>query len=338
VPVEAFLRWATQSIEADEIPHFFELAGRPVELGAWERETLKRALEPRGKDEGQELVVLAEGVGFQVKCLELIDRFDHGPMPPPAELPAFLESLVTDVAVGIALEREMQWSMNRAIGKGRLSEAKSLAAFRAKVVQSLSDLKGRIGSAELEEAERRADDLVHLEEQTELPGQRALEEEEPIAHNWATYGERALPTGLPPWLSEDAAEPLPEPPVESVALESRARHLLLLLVVLLVAYAVIMLPRVATPGPTILSLEQFSHVEPVTGVSARPPSVYVILDGPRWHAGTPDEQRQWLQELGQIAGESGYTGLSARTHDGVTAGEWMLKTGVRLTPRPAGAS
>ena len=29
---------------------------------------------------------------------------------------------------------------------------------------------------------------------------------------------------------------------------------------------------------------------------------------------------------------------TARTHDGVTAGQWMVKTGVQLTPRPSGAS
>jgi len=343
--VQDFLLWATEERDPREIPHFTELGGRPIELGPWERDTLKLAQTLSGGRVQRPLNLLAEGIAVQVKYLQLLDCFDHGPMPTPANLPQFLESLVTDVAIGLALLDEMQWDMNQMIGSGMLAEARCLSRFQAKVVQVLGEVKKRIGTAELERAERRAQTLAMIELGESLPDTMAplppegLTEEEPDAHNWANYGvKKEEPTPLPPWLSEESEELTVEAPVDVEAPRSRLRPLLYALFALIVIYGVVIFPRISPQGPPVLNITQFSHVEAVRRIAPRPPSLFVQLNGEIWDGYTAAEQRQQIDEIGRIAGAAGYNGVHARTDDGATVGQWLKKTGARLIARTKHAS
>jgi hypothetical protein len=335
--VQEFLLWAEQ-VDPKDVPHFVMIGDRKLELGSWERSVMKERRAASGADPPRALALLAEGVAIQCKCLDLMKRFEHGPMPTPAELPRFLKALVDDVAVGIALQQELQWDMNELIGAGRLPEAKCLARFQARVVLLLTEVKNRIGPADMEEAERRARSLVTVEpeEADEAAGLRRLAEDEPDRPSWVTYGEKREP--LPPWLLDgEAARVEHEPRVPSER-HSLAKPLLYVLCVLIAVYGAVMLPRLSRSGPPLLTLEQFSHLEALRSVAAHPPSLYVVLDGDRWRAGSSDEQRRLLEEVGRIALAAGYSGVHARTSDGVTVGQWLRKTGVRLIGRAAGAS
>jgi hypothetical protein len=343
--VQEFLLWATEERDPDEIPHFTELGGRPIELGSWERDTLKLAQTASGRRVQRPLNLLAEGIAVQVKYLQLLDCFDHGPMPTPANLPQFLESLVTDVAIGLALLDEMQWDMNQMIGRKMLAEAKCLSRFQAKVLQVLGEVKQRIGTAELEEAERRAQTLVTVELRESLPDTMAplpperLTEEEPDTHNWANYGaKKEESTPLPPWLSEENAETTVEAPADVETPRNRLRPLLYVLFALIVIYGVVIFPRIGPQGPPVLNITQFSHVEAVRRIAPRPPSLFVQLNGEIWDGYTTAERRQQIEEIGRIAGAAGYNGVHARTDDGATVGQWLKKTGPRLIERAKQAS
>jgi len=230
---EEFLRWADEEPDPQDVPRVVALGGRSVEIGAWERAALRKARETPGRDEGRALSLLAEGVALQVRLSELLERFDHGPMPRPAELHAFLDSLVTDVAVGIALQEELQHEMNRLIGSGRLADAKHLSAFRAKVVQCVSELKERIGEDEVEEAERRAERLSPDRPSADSASLPELEEDEPDAPSWATYRDREDDAEPAPPPSQHPAEAAPVQPVEAEP-RGRIRPLLLVLAALVV--------------------------------------------------------------------------------------------------------
>jgi hypothetical protein len=205
-------------------------------------------------------------------------------------------------------------------------------------VQCVSELKERIGADEIEEAERRAARLAPERGRAESAFRSPeLEEDEPGVPSWATYHDREKDAELPPRRPPEPAEATPVQPVEAKP-GGRIKPLLLALAALLVLYGVVMLPRLGTRKLPVLTLDQFSHLEMVRRITARPPSMFVVLDRQRWQAASPDERRELLQEMGRIAGEAGYSGIHARTRDGVPVGEWMKKTGVQLHRRPLDAT
>ena len=326
--LEAFDRWCADEVNGADVPHFVELNGRPIELGSWEREALK---DPGAAgDLRREL--LSEGVAYQVRCLELNDTFERGPLPPPSELPAFLEDLVTNAAVGKALVEDLQRLVDRMVAEGRLPVAKSLSGFHAKVVRCLNGLAQHLGANQLEKAERLAHELVVVAEPSATPaGPLFLREDAPGAPSWVTYAERGL--SLPPWLDEPESESIEQ---SHVAAESpnRVRKLVLILVGVLVIYGFVMTPRLLQPsGPA-----ELTHLDAVRRIVARPPSLFVVVDAQKWEAASKEERGQLVTEIGRIAGEAGYSGVHARTVDGVVVGQWLKNGGARLITRPSGAT
>ena len=345
-------------VDPDDIPHTSQLAGQLVELGSWERQTLKRG----GASDGRARMLLAECLAYQVKCHELDDLFESGPLPPPGELRSFLDRLVTTVAVGRALMEQLQRDLNRLIGNGKLAEAKSLSALRTKVVQCVSSLEQRLGDNDLqqvqprvawlidEETEAQAEAEVEVEIEVAVehrprePVEELLEEAEPEVAGWASYREAEQPREgeLPPWLNEEVAGPAAGRSAAGASEDVgriRVKQLLMLLAVMIALYAVVMYPRLSRPaGPPILTLQQFSHLEIVRGITARPPSLFVRLDAEGWRSSPPAARRELLVEIGIIVEAAGYSGFHARTSDGVTVGQWMKSGGVQLTARPVDPS
>ncbi len=332
---ERFMAW--WSAAADPVPHIAELDLVPIELGSWERAVLKTARGVGNSSSKRDLGLVGEAVAYQVMSMEFGDRLERGPTPSPADLPAFLDRLVLHLAVGMAIEAELQWDIDRLIAGGRLADAKSLSELRGKVARSLSGLKGQVGSSQLAEAERRAGELVSVEKAVETASRDELCEEPPPTPNWATY---KLPreAALPPWLSEGLPEAAGQPPKTAARAASRTKPLLFVLAGLLAMYGIVMMPRLATQGPPPLGLEQFSHVEAVQAVLAKPPSLYVVLHRAAWDAGTPAERQALLEEIGRVADAAGYRGVHARTDDGVTVGQWLKQSGVAIRQRPGSPS
>jgi len=333
--VEQFLFWATEERDPADIPHFAQLGVRSIELGSWERDTLRLVQTARREAVQRPLTLLAEIVAAQAKFLDLLDRFDHGPMPTPSDLPVFLEQVVTDLAVGVALIDELQWDMNRLIGSGKLAEAKCLSRFQSRLRAVVSDVENRVGRTELELVRQRSQSFLTVNLEADLPEtlrpiSSRLEEDEPNAPGWAAYGGRAREPAVPPWMApEDAEAPVPEekPRAEPA---SRLRPLLVLLVVLVAVYAVVIIPRAAHRRAPVLDLQSFAALPAVEQVFPRPPSLYVQVDGPTWAALTPEQQLEHIVEIGRVAGSAGYSGAHVRTDDGATVGQWLKKTGARL--------
>lgn len=344
--LEQFRQWSSQIQDPNDVPHFAELAGRPMDLGCWERAVLKQTYGPRRPDR-RAFGLMAEGVAYQCRCLHVLGLFTYGPMPSPEELPQFLDQLVDDVAVGMALTDELQWKIDAMISDGHLADAKPVTDFRNKILQCLKDLQARVGAAELEQAQRRVESFVAPESRLgqathdDRPSAPAfLEEQEPEAHTWVAYGE-----GKP----EPEPEPKPEPPPpvpevtvpvpdRRVAAVPRLRQLLYVLAALALVYLAVALPRGGERALPRLKLEQFSHVEAVHRITARPPSLYVILHPDRWRELTPAERRELVTEVGRVAEGAGYSGAHLRISGGASVGQWLRKGGVKLWARPAEAT
>jgi hypothetical protein len=313
--LEAFDGWCAAQVSGGDVPHFVTLDGHLIELGAWERQVLRQPESTQGRTSE----LLREGVAYQVRCLELDQIFSHGPMPAPADLPAFLDRLVVDVAAGHAIVAELQVGVDRMVAEGQLAAAKSLAAFRAKVVRHVGELADHLGAAEQEEASRLAREWVPVPP-TLRSGPRpstpaGLQEDAPGTPSWATYGGRPTPAAAPPWLEELGVEPLDPDRAKG---ESPRRF--------------------RSNRPVELSIERFSHLEAVRGITARPPSLFVVVDPSAWHAATVAERVGLLEELGGIASEADYRGVHVRTTQGRAVGQWLAEGGARLAPPAPGAS
>jgi hypothetical protein len=323
-----FLHWFSTEVDPADVPRSVDIGGRRIELGPWERSTLQTAARPGGDEPERALGMIAEGVAVQARFADLRDRLDEGESPPPSDPSEFLDEVVAELAVGIAMLHELQWDINRMIGSGRLAEAKSLTAFRKAVTVRVSEVRERIGAAQLKAAEMRARDLVIPPSKREAEEEIPLDEAVPAVPSWATYEGMHKKTAakVSPWLSER----------RRAGKRSRANRLRLLLwalTALLLVYAAVLIPRLHQEPPTpVLTLEQLAHIDSVVRIKARPPSLYVELDTATWRARNERERQGILEELGRVAGAAGYSGIQARTGDGTTVGQWMSKTGVRLTP------
>jgi hypothetical protein len=320
-------------------PTALALGGLELELGVWERSVVRRAA-AGGDPDGTAL--LAECLAFQVRCRRLLDTYGRGPLPPPAELPRFVDGMITDVAVGLALQEELQREIGGLVQRGDLAGAKDLAAFRHKIVQAGVQIRDRMGRPNFEKAERRAKGFIAPQEKVEArsrtrpqrdeapapapPVEKLVEhDEEPEFQPQASWQEACL----------DALKG--QPAVVHTTEVKRERRsilkpMLLALATLCLVWAVFILPRLLSgvPPPPVLTIEQFADLHAVVAVDARPPSLYVQLDDATWNALPPAEREELLQRIGDVANRAGYHGIHARTTQGAPAGQWLRDKGVRV--------
>ena len=299
-------------IGGPEVAATIAVGGYELELGDWERSVLSKAEPGANGGSAVRTRLLAEGLAFQAKCHRLEERFEKGPMPAPHELDRFLDGLVTDAAVGLALQKELQREIDRMVCSGRLSHAKSLTGFRNKIVHFSSGLKIRIGKDAFGRAEERAECLVTPPEKTEVLRPALLEEQAEAPTPYKARTEYA-----------------PARPVKSVS-PHRTKRLFYVLCVVTAIYGAVIIPIFRTHEPPALTLTELGGIRAVQSVEARPPSLYVTMDAHDWNAMSSAERREVLQQMADIADAVDYFGIHVRTSDGAPVGEWLKKTGVRL--------
>ena len=326
-----------------DIPHFAEVAWHRMELGQWERTVLKNFAEV-GDPHDRALNQVTDGVAYQIKCSQLLDVFEHGPMPAPAELPEFLDELITFMAIGLALQHGLQWEVNRCIASAGTLEANSITGFRDRIVRCVDELKERVGAEQFEQATQRAHSLATNDSEKEAEPvsfaaevtQKDLHEEEPAGPTWASYGTKPEADVLPPWLSKDIPLPASTPVTPGPRPDrSRIKPLATLLVCVVAIYGVMLLNQPVELRQPILTKDDFSHVSPIQTIKARPPSLYVTVDE-QWDALPSDERQKVLEQIGRVAEVAGYSGAVVRGSDRVTVGEWMRNTGAAQIDPPAG--
>jgi hypothetical protein len=297
------------------------VGGRLIDLTHWEWSVLVKGFRQRAGDEAREPAIdgwperLAEGVAFQARYLTHVARIQDGPAPAPGELDAFREELITDAALGLALQEELQRDVDNLVVLGELDPAKKLTAFRHKIGQSLGRLKEMIGEEGFRRAEATAAELTApaprqtraplLEEEAEAPAQFRRD---------AGYG---------------AVQHL------QVKAPGRARLLALLLAACFVAAAVFHLALRRVPGPPMLPAATFAGMDGVHDVLVRPPSLFVTVDEARWREMAPAEREALVEQVGQIADRSGYSGAHFRTPTGLAVRGPLARTQRRACARRA---
>jgi hypothetical protein len=318
------------------MPERLTYQGMTVELDPWERTVLQDSLFGReGVERPPWGPLVAEGLAFQVKCLERLRREREGegasdgfvdPELGPEtaqvvyDLDRELDMLVTDAAVGLAIMEETQRAIDRLVVAGEMNGAKKLTAFRHKICQGVGMIKEHIGPEDFERAENKSEGMVAPTEQM-------------VSSSSGPVPAGAWVPGRSPGKKRGARQSFetefeyPEMPADPA---NRTRLLVTLLVALMTIWIVFFMPRLFQPEPVVLERAEFRHVPGVMKIEARPPSLFVTVDPVDWRGMSVEQQSALLDEVGKVAAAAGYVGADVRDTDGIVVGRWFSERGSQL--------
>jgi hypothetical protein len=287
-------------------------------LEAWESAAVAAAAARPGSWQSR----VAQALAYLLRCRERFD--DTGSEAEPFERDMAGDEGVVDVALGLALQLDLKLEVDGLVASGQVREAKQLTALLRRLSQSIAELKARIGDEAFARAEQLSPSFVEgeaVERTRQKPAKPQLVEAEP---------ER--PTAFKRDLR-------PTSPVRRIVSKPVVRRqvgpLLAVLGISILVYMIFIFPSDSgTPLPPRLELGDFAEVAGVVTVKARPPSLFVEVDATTWRALSAQDRLALVANVGAVAEKSGYTGASLQSTDGASLGEWLLKTGARLTPPP----
>ena len=287
-------------------------------LGDWEQQVVRAALASTEDGRRHWETLLAEGVALQTKYIAEIDEVaEQGEVAPELEQ-QLRQRVMHSLAIGLALMDELQREIDGMILGGNVAQAKKLTGFRNKLGQLIAQIKERVGPDEIVLAQALAAEMITPVEKKESPTERRLEEpEEETPSQAVRFETRHRPLG------------------RMLEREERKNHLKPLLIVLAVAalvWTVLILPRSFVPTLPELTDQELAFSPAIQEVIARPPSLYLVMDGAAWKK-MPEHQREELvRQIGQTADEAGYSGAQLRLRDGTTLAQWSETRGVKLVP------
>jgi hypothetical protein len=307
-----------------EVPEAVTVGETTLDLSPWERTVLEKygfGADDRGRPWPS---LVAEGLAFRAKCLLRSDQLEAEERSGTAEQDGqLMEELVNEAATGVALLAELQRSIDRVIREGEPKLAKPLTDFRNGVGKGVAAMRNLMGSEAFAKASHRSAELSRVEESA-LPTDEPEEDE-------------SAQRKVPQQFKKDQA------PTQMVFRRTvkKSRGVWILSAALaasLLAWALLTVTRTEYVGPPVLGIGQFGHIEAVRAVSARPPSLFVQIDGARWTRMSEPDRRETLAQIGRTAGQNGYIGVHAQTVDGITVGKWFHGGEVRLVDIRSGGS
>ena len=336
--LEPYLEPLTAALEAaehldDDQALVLQFAGENVEIDPWARSIAARVLLDGegglGNDSASRIV---ETLALEAKIREDLARYriasslalpvggDPSGGPPSEEgtqtislrAPEHLQQeILHDAALGFALGSELQRMIDASVVHGRMEQAKALSAFRPTLSHAL------VGVRELLDEDERAQAQVMAEALRSLPDDAELPEIQPRRRR------RRRSAG-------DAAVVTPSARVSPDASQRRIRLMVVALVGLVALWSVLILPRLMQERLPEFSLSDFRKVQTVISVTARPPSLYVTVDGSAWSRLKPRQRENVVREIAFDLKRAGYTGARFTTANGVTVAQWLRARGVEL--------
>ena len=297
-------------------PALIDLAGRTVTVEPWIVARIVDGSQEIGRSDTPS-GLLAQAVALEMKIACDRNDLELGQRNGGQKLYAAQAELMLDAAIGAALSRELQAVVDDEVRSGRLDDAKDWTRFRNALHRRVAQAKELLAESERQRVESLSDSLTdkpRLETSTpEGYGElmRRLDEEE-------TTRKRRL------WLKRRGRARLANLP-------SRTEFLVGLLAIAAAFWlGFIQLPKqLAAPLPA-LTLEDFPRAEGFIEVDARPPSLYVTLEGAVWAGLDREDRRQLVHTVSSVLLTSDYSGALLRTEDGRPVAQWLALHGVRL--------
>lgn len=304
-----------------------------VRLDAWERGIVER----HGSASGEEwFALVAEGLAFRKKYADDMHRLTGSDAQAEDIVRA---QLVTDAAVGLALMAETQRSVTLMVLSGEIDVAKKLAGFRNKLVQDVSTIKKTIGESAFQGAQTISKRMTAAD----VTDDASLASAEPasdgfdpeVPHSGEPLDVDTLIKELPDTIIRRSAPSAVPVNLDVAAVDEggprRIKGLLIVLAALVAVWSVLILPKLGGGEPLpLLTKQQMPQNGAIRELVARPPSLFVEVDGAEWMAMSRGDRRQLVKEIGGIAAASGYTGVQFRDTYGSSVAQWLDRQGVWL--------
>jgi hypothetical protein len=296
-----------------------------LDLDRWEATTVEQGLRGDAGEAGGWEYLLAEGVALQAKFLVEAEQWQDDPQAQPELLEQLRAQMEQTAAIGVALQTEIQRVVDAMIVGGDMNRAKRLTNFRNKLGHLVADIAERIGAEAHARALIQAEGLVSpLKMQTaSRPRIKEPEREPPKQAKFDKYANVKLATSI------EVRRKRP----------NRARPLLVVFAVSLAAWAIFIAPRMFRTEIPELSRAELSFSPAIQQVTARPPSLYLVVDRAEWRGMTTAQRQDLTLQVGQTAEAVGYTGVNIRYDDGTTVASWTVRQGPKLVQQqPRGES
>jgi hypothetical protein len=228
----------------------------------------------------------------------------------------------------MALLREVQQIIDRSVEHGALEEAREWGSLQYRVRYTVTRAMQRIAQSEHRRIHHLADSLTDLPAKTSAPLSLASSEvtkREPEPDGQQPPGpiQDLLHEGSdgPPIL--DTASPVPF--LGRTAILSAA-----FVLSAAIWAATVWLPSTLREDPPRVSLSSLEDTDVVLAIVARPPSLYVDVDGAAWDALTHVQKRRRIEQVADVVSPVGFDGVLLRDESGRPVAQWIRGRGVGL--------
>jgi hypothetical protein len=308
-----------------------------IMLDSWELSALEEALGEDPDDSATWPALLAETIAFQTKYHSELSELEGQEYTFSDSLEQRREEWTVCAAIGLALMDEIQQVIDATILAGNMGEAKKLTGFRNKLSQTVKEIKDRIGKQAFSDAESMHHEMLapRNEDEQENLDVGPMQELPPADAQRAALREPDEETPKPIKLNRYSSLKMGRPVEE---MPDHLKRLLVVLGIVALAWLILVLPRMFREPLPVLTLPDLPQSAAIQQVDAKPPSLYIIVNDRSWKA-IPREQRlQWIEQIGQVASDAGYTGANIRTSEGLSVGQWLKLKGARLVVNSGGGS
>lgn len=333
--VDQIRLWATQPGDGSAI----EFDEWTCPLDPWVARTVQRFCnsEPELADETDKVVT--EGIAVMAKCLaDLCPRSDY-----KDDVNSFFATqaeLMLDVAVGMALVKEMQANLDWLHSRGDVEQARALSRFHHALRNMILDVRRAIGETEKARASELAEIFLPVRQAIQAnasaaAGEDGEENEERPPRAAREYAKLNLPVGR---LRAKAKIIITHRRPKRSASHEVALVCLMLLATVTIS-ATMLARRSADavetgPVPIAGALEGFPEID---RIQDRPPYVVLTANGAFWESTAEAARLEWVQSITQQAMRGGYEGLVVRTADGRPLAEWVKGHQVKILEQVAPA-
>jgi hypothetical protein len=317
--IEPFLEKLGRMLSHSTGPLEIRLYESQLALDPWEDEQLRLFIAGDSEQDRSCALLVVQGAALLLKSAADIDGMMSA-VDPVEEQPYTLQAdLMLDTAIGMALLREMQKAQDDLVRIGEVTLAKKLSRFQHKLRNALADIRKMIGESEHERAEQISDDL------TDQPRQESASLDGMILDRAAA---KAADEYARASLRDRAAD---KARAALAMLPSRTDILLYAFALTLAIWlGAVKLPQIIRMEPAALTKADFPQAAVFLDVTAKPPSVFIEVDGAAWRE--MDERRRiaLVEMTGEVLESGGYSGALLRTERGRPLAQWMKSGGAIL--------
>jgi hypothetical protein len=284
-------------------------------LAPWERSALEEGLHPEREARDDWTSLVAEGVALQTKFFAEFERIEREDAEGEQNDP---DQIAFTAAIGLALMEETQRVVDALVLEGELGQAKRMSGFRNKIGQVVSRIKERTDQETFQRAQALSEEMTTPRQAQKLPRKKLEERDEGPPQQIKLDGAR-LPMG------------------RIVAREEPRNRVVPLLVVMgaaLLAWSILILPRAWRVSIPPLTLQDLGSSPAIQRVEAKPPSLFLIVDGSAWGRMERESREALVRRIGDSAGAAGYTGAVLRIDQGPIVAQWSSGRGARLIEPP----